>query len=169
MASPGCLIEIHPMLARKEQVLVDLFTMLECAHVEDNKHAMEYINSNHPDWEWVVDYTPVPFFTVTQANRKFGNGRDQVETTVLHIECAEKDALYMKVLLVHVYENDSHFGKFIPNSYHLTHRAESYKSSFVYRSHTLTTYVWFQWKHLLSGNFGIESIKETNHTEERGK
>eukprot|EP00957_Ditylum_brightwellii_P171732 13073797-Ditylum_brightwellii.AAC.1 len=69
MTSPGCLIEIHPMLARKEQVLADLCAMLECVHVEDNKHDMEYINAHYPDWDWEVDYTPVPFFTGTQANR----------------------------------------------------------------------------------------------------
>eukprot|EP00957_Ditylum_brightwellii_P211401 15366132-Ditylum_brightwellii.AAC.2 len=190
-ASPRFLIEIHPTLARKEQVLADLCTMLECAHVEDNKHAMKYINASYPDWEWEVGYRPVPFFTVTQANRKFGNGRNWVETTVLHIECAEEDALYMKVLLVHVYENDSHFGKFIPNGCHLTHRAENYKNLLhlqntylnnisvvsvtgiteeaLVQDNTVETEETMLMQCLLSGNFGIESIEETNHTEEYGK
>eukprot|EP00957_Ditylum_brightwellii_P150593 11466976-Ditylum_brightwellii.AAC.1 len=41
IVSPGCLIEIHPILAKKDQ---------------ENKHAMDYINKHHPDWDWVVDY-----------------------------------------------------------------------------------------------------------------
>eukprot|EP00957_Ditylum_brightwellii_P171693 13070824-Ditylum_brightwellii.AAC.2 len=142
---------------------------------------MEYISAHHSDWDWEVDYMPVPFFTVTQANREFGNGWDWVETTVLHIECAEEDALYLKVLLVHVYENDSHFGKFIPNGHHLTHRVESYKNLLhlqntyfnnigvvsvegvteeaLVQDVTVETEEMMLMQYLLSGNFGIHLLR----------
>eukprot|EP00957_Ditylum_brightwellii_P057814 4384377-Ditylum_brightwellii.AAC.1 len=43
------------------------------------------------------------------------------------MECAQKDALCTKLLLIETYANQDAYGIFVPNRYHLTHGIESYK------------------------------------------
>eukprot|EP00957_Ditylum_brightwellii_P207778 15354476-Ditylum_brightwellii.AAC.1 len=46
------------------------------------------------------DATPVPEFSIKPAEFKWGG----VETTTLKIHCAEKDGLYLKSMMSHVWE-----------------------------------------------------------------
>eukprot|EP00957_Ditylum_brightwellii_P146786 11174494-Ditylum_brightwellii.AAC.1 len=64
---------------------------------------------------------PVPYFMVSTGARKFRNGDNRVETIVVHIDCAEADTMYLKALLAKTYENEEHYGIFIPNGYHFTY------------------------------------------------
>eukprot|EP00957_Ditylum_brightwellii_P074724 5679567-Ditylum_brightwellii.AAC.1 len=43
------------------------------------------------------------------------------------MECAQKDALYTKLLLIETYANQDYYGTFVLTGYHLTHNIESYK------------------------------------------
>jgi hypothetical protein len=135
--------------------------------------------------------TPVLHFTVSTGARKFGNDANRVETVVIHIESAEMDAMYLKLLFATGYETGDSAGIFIPNGYQLMHGVESYKQLLRHQNAYLkdigvlavegitqaaltqcitvegeeTT----QMSYLMTSKLGLESIEETNHMEERGK
>eukprot|EP00957_Ditylum_brightwellii_P193527 14737184-Ditylum_brightwellii.AAC.1 len=70
---------------------------------------------NKPDW--TDDKNPVLDFVLETTQRKFANGIGCVETTVIAVECAAKDAACLKLLLTKTYEHgDPTYGEFIPTS-----------------------------------------------------
>eukprot|EP00957_Ditylum_brightwellii_P126072 9610854-Ditylum_brightwellii.AAC.2 len=99
--------------------------MLEGLKITGNKLVDDWIAKHHSEWK--VQMVPVPRFTVSTGARKFGSGNNRVETIAVHIECAEADTMYLKVLLAKAYENEEHYGIFNSNKYHLTHGVDSYK------------------------------------------
>eukprot|EP00957_Ditylum_brightwellii_P134935 10287975-Ditylum_brightwellii.AAC.1 len=134
---------------------------------------------------------PVPHFMVSIGARKCGNGHNRVETIVVHIDCAEAGAMYLKVLLADAYENGEQYGIFIPDGYHLTHGVDCYKQLLqrqngylndigVIAVEGITPEALVQdiivegedttlMTHLLTNNLGLKSIEETNHKAGRGK
>eukprot|EP00957_Ditylum_brightwellii_P023952 1806358-Ditylum_brightwellii.AAC.1 len=107
------------------------------------------------------------------------------------MECAQKDVLYMKLLLVETYANQDAYSICVPNGYHLTHSIKSYKQ--LLRGHNeylisvgvvavegiteaaMTHEIELKGKkttlitHILMSGIGVNSVEETNHTNESGK
>eukprot|EP00957_Ditylum_brightwellii_P157018 11949957-Ditylum_brightwellii.AAC.1 len=188
-ASPGFLIENHLTLVRKSTLLEDIRDLFSSIKTPENKIAEDWGKANEPDWKEPT--APAPYFTVSTSTRKFGNGTDRVETLVIHIECAEKDPLYFKLLLVKTYANKYAYGIFVSNGYHLTHGVEFFKQILRCQNSYLkditalaiegiTENAMSQeldiagkqitlMEQILTSANGVESVEETNRTKEMGK
>eukprot|EP00957_Ditylum_brightwellii_P178850 13622656-Ditylum_brightwellii.AAC.1 len=123
--SPGFLIDIQPTLVRKDTLLEDLHELLTTTPMPKHLIATDWQKTNEPSWEEPT--APIPYFTLGTGSKKIGNGPDQVKTLVINMECAQKDALYMKLLLIETYANQDAYSTFVPNGYYLAHSIESYK------------------------------------------
>eukprot|EP00957_Ditylum_brightwellii_P157042 11952130-Ditylum_brightwellii.AAC.1 len=110
---------------------------------------------------------------------------------VIHIESTEVDSMYLKLLFATAYETGDSSGIFIPNGYHFTHGVESYKQllcchnaylkdigvlavegitqAALTQQITVNREETTLMSYLMTSKLSLESIKETNHTEERGK
>eukprot|EP00957_Ditylum_brightwellii_P140886 10731908-Ditylum_brightwellii.AAC.1 len=110
---------------------------------------------------------------------------------VIHIESVEVDDMYLKLLFATAYETGNLTGNFIPNGYHLTRGVESYKQFLCHQNVylkairvlavegitqvALTQRITVEGEemmlmsYLMTSELCLESIEETNHTEECGK
>eukprot|EP00957_Ditylum_brightwellii_P094513 7197018-Ditylum_brightwellii.AAC.1 len=84
---------------------------------------------NKPDW--TDDENPVPDFVLKTTQRKFGDGVGRVETTVIAVGCAAKNAAYLKLLLTKAYEHgDPAYREFVPTGFHLVASIKEFKGLF---------------------------------------
>eukprot|EP00957_Ditylum_brightwellii_P114322 8716743-Ditylum_brightwellii.AAC.1 len=188
-ASPGFLIEIHSTLVRKDALLDDLHELLTATLMPKHPIATDWQKTNEPSWEEPT--APVQYFTLGTGSKKIGNDPDQVETLIINMECAQKDALYMKLLLVETNANQDAYGIFVPKGHHLTQGIESYKQ--LLRGHNeyltsvgvvavegineaaMTHDIELKGKKItlmssiLTSSIGVDSVEETNHTNESEK
>eukprot|EP00957_Ditylum_brightwellii_P067962 5159735-Ditylum_brightwellii.AAC.1 len=124
MASLGCIIEINTTLVQKEALAEDLNDKLSALKIRGSRVVDKWKKQYRP--EWTKETLPVPHSMVSTGARKFGNEANCTETIVIHIESAEVDAMYLKLLFATAYETGNSAGIFIPNRYHLTYGSESY-------------------------------------------
>eukprot|EP00957_Ditylum_brightwellii_P028414 2145419-Ditylum_brightwellii.AAC.1 len=65
---------------------------------------------------------------IQTATRKFGNGAQRVESSVLNLKSVATDAVYLKIMLNFGYEHGHIMhGTFVPTGIHLTAGPEVYK------------------------------------------
>eukprot|EP00957_Ditylum_brightwellii_P125113 9537573-Ditylum_brightwellii.AAC.1 len=91
VASPGFIIDLHPKITRKDDLVAYLSMDLENVKMEKEKNIMDWMDEYYPDWD-DDDTLSIPKFTIQTNSRKFGSGVGRVKTTVLAIEGAQEDA-----------------------------------------------------------------------------
>eukprot|EP00957_Ditylum_brightwellii_P122561 9346343-Ditylum_brightwellii.AAC.1 len=90
------------------------------------------------------------------------------------MDCAQKDAFYLKLLLVETYANQDTYNNLVPNKISLdshvgvvavegiAEAAMIHKIELKGKKTTLMS-------HILMSDIGVDSVEETNHTAESGK
>eukprot|EP00957_Ditylum_brightwellii_P104306 7945232-Ditylum_brightwellii.AAC.1 len=97
-ASPGCFIYLHLILTRKDEFKTYIEHHLPKADGLKKNDVKEWMDENYPGWDG--NENPLPKFIIQTTTRKFGNGAGHVETDMLAVEFAAKDAACLKALLI---------------------------------------------------------------------
>ena len=113
--SPGYFVRVPPRLLWKQTFLEELKRGVDKTKFDLTEEIYKnYFRENGFDKE--PTKMPLPKFHVYTSTRKFG----QVAAEVLKVDCAEKDALYLKKLLSTMGEQGTFSrGQFIPTGLHL--------------------------------------------------
>eukprot|EP00957_Ditylum_brightwellii_P195870 14923524-Ditylum_brightwellii.AAC.1 len=110
VSSPGFLIELHTEQVRYDNLEEEVKQQLEKFPVPNTEVCKVWIWTHAPKHN-ANDATPVPDFSIKQAEIKWG----RVKTTALKIHCVEKDGLYLKSMMSHTWEAlETLRGTFVP-------------------------------------------------------
>eukprot|EP00957_Ditylum_brightwellii_P181123 13797275-Ditylum_brightwellii.AAC.1 len=130
----------------------------------NNKVVDDWKKQHRSDCEETT--LPVPHFTVGTGSRKLGNTDNHVKTIVIHIDCAEADAMYLKILFLKAYKKMSRWNTYLNDIGVIA--VESITKAALIQSITVEGRETTLMSYLMTSNLGLESIKQTNYTDERG-
>eukprot|EP00957_Ditylum_brightwellii_P002968 227194-Ditylum_brightwellii.AAC.1 len=102
-------------------------TQLAQNKVPHTEVCTTWLQENVPDHE-PEGSVPVPDFCLITSKASWGNGPERVKTTVIKLLCTEKDRLYLKSLLSHVWNDAQLRGTFVPAQACLVTSLETYKN-----------------------------------------
>eukprot|EP00957_Ditylum_brightwellii_P079816 6069965-Ditylum_brightwellii.AAC.1 len=93
---PGFITKVHPKLANLNTLKYNITEALKAANC-DNEKMVEKLKDIYQNVE--EEKNTIPNFLLLVQNRRWGQPPSRVEATVIVIQCAAKDASYMKTLL----------------------------------------------------------------------
>eukprot|EP00957_Ditylum_brightwellii_P022663 1709027-Ditylum_brightwellii.AAC.1 len=107
VVSPGTIVDIHPDLVRKNDLEAELKKKLAQQPISNTNVCAKWIQQHAPHHD-DTKHTPVPDFTIKSLDINWGG----IGITALKILYAEKDGLYLKLLLSHAWTPVDCCGKF---------------------------------------------------------
>eukprot|EP00957_Ditylum_brightwellii_P014583 1098631-Ditylum_brightwellii.AAC.1 len=114
----GYVLEIHPTLTRKEELVKEYQTGLAEVKATDDWEVEEWKSKNPSPLEESNDL--LPKFNMFTWNYKLGDASNRMEAIILAIRAKQKDTVYMKCLMAAGYEQGIFDrGVFVSNGIHI--------------------------------------------------
>jgi hypothetical protein len=193
VANPGFLMHLHPNLVRMDVLWDDIVSDIKTLK-PDNYNTTYAAWLSRQTMEITANEHPVPDFRLVSGKRAFGAGDGRVSTNVILIECAQEDALVIKLVFSRLYKSEEiqdKRGIFVPSGIHLMENPAIYRALLRKQNQYLSNITaviieGLKYESLAcqvtvnnqTGTMGelfesaanvIESMEKTNLTEEKGK
>eukprot|EP00957_Ditylum_brightwellii_P209426 15361716-Ditylum_brightwellii.AAC.1 len=128
MASPGFLIQLHPMLTRYKDLKYEWENLLKDPTVKENP-VIEGWKTKNPHPEGWKEGNYITNINLAPAIKRFGGEGSRIKAKVLAIDYKVDDAEYLKTLLTTAYSKLGHIsGQLVPHGIHLLEGSETYKN-----------------------------------------
>eukprot|EP00957_Ditylum_brightwellii_P127270 9704111-Ditylum_brightwellii.AAC.1 len=111
----------------KKDLLKEIQYQLSECNVPKTEDCEVWIKENYPNHKQ-EDKTLTPDFNFTMADAKWGDNHRRVKATVLKFWCAEKDGIYLKSLMLHVWASTKLQGQFVPAKAWLLTSRDAYRN-----------------------------------------